>query len=115
MPDDAGTSGNPRDSGPRDTEGLLRAIMRRQARLSIGVAAVFLVLVLGLPLVNAFVPGVAQARIGGFSATWLFLGVLFYPITWLLSGYFVRASEEVEQEAGTLGRGVSGGEEARGG
>ena len=37
------------------------------------------------PLVNAFLPEIAQARIGGFSATWLFLGVLFYPITWLLS------------------------------
>jgi uncharacterized membrane protein (DUF485 family) len=83
----------------------LRAIMQRQARLSLGVAAIFLVLVLGLPLVNAFAPGLAQARIAGFTATWLFLGVLFYPITWLLSGYFVRASEEVEHGAAGLARG----------
>ena len=32
----------------------------------------------------------------------LFLGLLFYPITWLLSAYFVRASEAVEREVGAL-------------
>jgi uncharacterized membrane protein (DUF485 family) len=79
-------------------EALLRVIMRRQARLSLGVAAIFLALVLGLPLVNQYLPALAQEPVAGFSATWLFLGVLFYPITWLLSAYFVRASEEVEQE-----------------
>ena len=82
-------------------EALLSAIMRRQARLSVGVALIFLALVLGLPLVNQYLPGLAQARVAGFSATWLFLGVLFYPITWLLSGYFVRASEIVEHETAT--------------
>jgi uncharacterized membrane protein (DUF485 family) len=86
------------DSGGRDAEALLRAIMRRQARLSLGVAAIFLALVLGLPLVNEYVPALAQQPVAGFSATWLVLGLLFYPITWLLSAYFVRASEEVEQE-----------------
>src|SRR5690242_17985120 len=100
MPDDTGSSRNPQEfpagSGSQSPEALLRAIMQRQGRLSIGVAAVFLVLVLGLPLLNAFFPEIAQTRIGGFSATWLFLGVLFYPITWFLSAYFVRKSEEVE-------------------
>jgi uncharacterized membrane protein (DUF485 family) len=85
-----------------DADALLAAIMRRQARLSVGVALVFLVLVLGLPLVNECLAGLAQTRIGGFSATWLFLGVLFYPITWLLSAYFVRASETVERETAAL-------------
>jgi uncharacterized membrane protein (DUF485 family) len=107
MTDD--TSGTHRDLSPaspnRSPDALLRAIMRRQARLSLGVAAVFLVLVLGLPLVNQYLPALAQARIGGFTATWLFLGVLFYPITWLLSAYFVRASETVEQEIGQMARG----------
>jgi uncharacterized membrane protein (DUF485 family) len=81
-----------------DLDALLGAMMRRQARLSVGVALVFLALVLGLPLVNQHLPVLAQARVAGFSATWLFLGVLFYPITWFLSAYFVRASEIVEHE-----------------
>lgn len=85
-----------------DEDALLRAIMRRQARLSLGVAAVFLVLVLGLPLVNQYAPALAQLPVTGFSTTWLFLGVLFYPLTWLLSAYFVRASEAVEQETAAL-------------
>jgi uncharacterized membrane protein (DUF485 family) len=100
-------------------DALLGAIMRRQARLSVGVALIFLVLVLGLPVVNHYLPGLAQSRIAGFTATWLFLGLLFYPITWLLSAYFVRASEEVEHEIARRHRSdvaearmTAGGEEA---
>jgi uncharacterized membrane protein (DUF485 family) len=96
---------------PDDADALLGAMMRRQARLSVGVALIFLVLVLGLPLVNFFLVPVAQARIAGFSATWLFLGLLFYPITWLLSAYFVRASEAVEHETAALASGGAGTQE----
>jgi uncharacterized membrane protein (DUF485 family) len=100
-----GSSRSPGGSGDRSSRSqgaesgaLLGAIMRRQARLSVGVALIFLVLVLGLPVVNHYLPAVAQSRVAGFTATWLFLGLLFYPITWLLSAYFVRASDEVEHE-----------------
>jgi hypothetical protein len=92
----------------------LGAIMRRQARLSLGVAAIFLVLVLGLPFVNFGAAGVAQLPVGGFSATWLFLGLLFYPITWGLSAYFVRASEKVEHEAAGMYERAAGEERRRG-
>jgi uncharacterized membrane protein (DUF485 family) len=91
-----------RGRSPGDPESLLREIMRRQARLSVRVAALFLLLVLGLPLVNQYAGPLAQTRIAGFSATWLFLGVLFYPITWVLSAYFVQASEAVEHETARL-------------
>jgi uncharacterized membrane protein (DUF485 family) len=91
-----------RGRSPGDPEALLRAIMRRQARLSVRVAALFLLLVLGLPLVNQYGGSLAQTRVAGFSATWLFLGVLFYPITWVLSAYFVQASEGVEREIALL-------------
>jgi len=30
--------------------------------------------------------------------TWLILGVLFYPITWALSNYFVTRSDQIEAE-----------------
>ena len=85
-----------------DPDALLRMIMRRQARLSVGVAAIFLLLVLGLPLVNQYAPEWGHRQVAGFSASWLFLGLLFYPITWLLSAYFVRASEAVEREVAAL-------------
>lgn len=81
-----------------DIAQLSRVLMRSQARLSLKVAAVFLVLILGLPLVNRFLPSVANYPIFGFPASWLFLAVLFYPITVALSVYFVRKSDRMESE-----------------
>ncbi len=77
---------------------LARAVMKRQAGLSLRVAAVFVILVFGLPLVNYYFPGAANTPLMGFTATWLFLGLLFFPITWLLSSYFIRESNRIESE-----------------
>lgn len=77
---------------------LAKAMMQRQAALSIRVAAVFLILIFGLPLINWLLPQVAAASVGGFTFTWLLLGVLLYPITWLLSGYFIRESDRIEAQ-----------------
>ncbi len=81
-----------------DHERLARLVMRRQGALSLRVAAVFLTLILGLPLVNAYLPGFANAPVLGFTASWLFLGVLSFPVTVLLSAYFVRESDRIEAE-----------------
>ena len=78
---------------------LANTIMHRQAALSRRVAAVFLVIVFGLPLANFLWPEQANRPAFGFTATWLFLGVLFYPITWLLSWYFIRESDQIEAES----------------
>lgn len=86
------------DLSPDEHARLAHRVMKRQAGLSLRVAAVFGVLLLGLPLVNAYLPGLANAQVGGFTATWLFLGVLFYPITVALSFYFVRHSDRIEAE-----------------
>jgi uncharacterized membrane protein (DUF485 family) len=72
--------------------------MKRQATLSIKVAALFVVLLFGLPLVNYYLPAAANAPVLGFTASWLFLAVLFYPVTWLLSAYFIRESNRIEGE-----------------
>jgi uncharacterized membrane protein (DUF485 family) len=79
-------------------ERLAHVVMRRQATLSVRVALVFVVLIFGLPLVNYFLPNVANANVFGFTASWLFLGILFFPITWLLSAYFVKSSDRIEVE-----------------
>jgi uncharacterized membrane protein (DUF485 family) len=83
---------------PEEHARLARHVMHEQAGLSLKVAAVFIVLVLGLPLVNNFLPELANTRVLGFTATWLFLGVLFFPITWALSAYFIRESNRIETE-----------------
>lgn len=74
----------------------LRIIMRRQAALSLRVAAVFVLLLILLPLANLYLPEVMATKISGFTLTWIILAILFYPITWVLSAYFVKKSEEVE-------------------
>jgi predicted membrane channel-forming protein YqfA (hemolysin III family) len=81
-----------------DIAQLSRLLMRRQAALSLRVASVFLTMLLGLPLVNYFAPSIASYPILGFPANWLFLGVLFYPITVALSIYFVRNSDKIENQ-----------------
>jgi len=87
-----------RDLSDDEHARLAAHVMRRQAALSLKVAFIFLSLVFGLPLLNHFAPQLANYRIGGFTATWLFLGVLFYPITVALSFYFVRHSDRIESE-----------------
>jgi uncharacterized membrane protein (DUF485 family) len=75
---------------------LVRTIMRRQAALGLRIAAIFVVILVGIPLLNFYAPALMATRIGGFPLTWLLLAVLFYPITWVLSFAFVRGSDRIE-------------------
>jgi uncharacterized membrane protein (DUF485 family) len=86
------------DLSPQEHARLAHLVMRRQASLSVQVAMIFVILLFGLPLLNAKMPDIAQADLAGFPLTWLFLGVLIYPITVLLSFYFVRQSDRIESE-----------------
>lgn len=79
-----------------DQSALVRTIMRRQAALGLRVAAVFVLILVGLPLLNLYLPDLMGTHIGGFTLTWLLLAVLFYPVTWLLSWWFVKGSDGIE-------------------
>jgi uncharacterized membrane protein (DUF485 family) len=79
------------------SEDFLRLLMRRQLRLSIACAATFLVALLGLPLLNYFFPEGMDARVFGFTLTWFLLGVLFFPLVWLISWFFIRRSIALEE------------------
>ena len=120
---------SPRDERPdMHSEAFLHSLMRRQLKLSIAAAATFLVALLGLPLLNYFFPETMATRVGGFTLTWLLLGVLFFPFVWVIAFYFIRRSialEEAEvaeavRERGGNGRhpssvGKGAGERGRGG
>ena len=82
----------------KDIRALANQMMRRQLRLSLSIALVFVLILVGLPLVNLYLPEVAAMNVGGFTVTWLILGLLFYPITWVLSAWFVRGSEAIEAD-----------------
>jgi len=70
--------------------------MQRQLRLSVSCAVTFLVVLLGLPLFNYFLPEAMAVRVGGFTLTWLILGVLFFPFVWAIAWVFIRRSIALE-------------------
>ena len=72
-------------------------LMKRQLRLSLACAAAFLLLLFGLPLLNYFLPEVMAKRIGGFTLSWLLLGVLFFPYVWIIAKVFIVRSIALEQ------------------
>jgi uncharacterized membrane protein (DUF485 family) len=80
------------------SESFLHLLMRRQLRLSSFCAAAFMVVLLGLPLVNYFAPALMATRVAGFTLSWLILGVLFFPAVWIISWTFIRRSIALEEE-----------------
>ena len=79
------------------SEEFLRGLMKRQLRLSAACAAAFLLLLLGLPLANYLAPDLMATRIGGFTLSWLVLGVLFFPYVWIIAKWFIVRSIALEQ------------------
>jgi uncharacterized membrane protein (DUF485 family) len=79
------------------SEAFLHSLMRRQLRLSIACAVTFLVALLGLPLLNYFLPELTAVRVFGFTLTWFILGVLFFPFVWIISWAFIKRSIALEE------------------
>lgn len=80
------------------SEQFLSELMKRQLRLSISCAAAFLLLLFGLPLLNYFAPELMARRVGGFTLSWLVLGVLFFPYVWIIARIFITRSIALEDE-----------------
>ena len=78
------------------SEEFLQGLMKRQLRLSIACASAFLFLLLGLPLFNYFAPDFMAQRVGGFTLSWLVLGVLFFPYVWIIARWFITRSMALE-------------------
>jgi uncharacterized membrane protein (DUF485 family) len=78
------------------SEEFLSGLMKRQLRLSISCAAAFLLVLLGLPLMNYLVPEFMAQRVGGFTLSWLLLGVLVFPYVWIIAKWFIVRSIALE-------------------
>ncbi|HTI68543.1 MAG TPA: DUF485 domain-containing protein [Candidatus Limnocylindria bacterium] len=91
------TKPEPSDPNWIHSETFLRTLQQRQLRLSLGCAMAFLLVVLGLPLANYFAPEFMAARVGGFTLSWLILGVLFFPFVWCIAWIFIRRSIALEK------------------
>lgn len=77
---------------------LLEDLIRRQLRLGIRVAAVFVVVLFALPLLNLFLPDLVALRVVGLPVSWLALSVLLYPLLWTLGAYFVATAKKYEDD-----------------
>jgi uncharacterized membrane protein (DUF485 family) len=80
------------------SESFLRSLMRRQLGLSISCASTFLIVLLGLPLLNYFAPELMAKRVAGFTLSWLVVGILFFPFVWIISYVFIQRSIALEDE-----------------
>ena len=76
----------------------LQALMRRQLRLSLGVAAVFFAFLGAQPLLSTVWKPWTRWQIAGIPLTWVVLGVLSYPLLVWLGRHYVRRAEEVDEE-----------------
>ncbi len=90
---------NTRPSAKSDihSQSFLHNLMRRQLKLSLACAVAFFVVLLGLPLLNYFLPAFMATRVFGFTLTWLLLGVLFFPFVWIIAWGFIKRSIALEE------------------
>ena len=77
---------------------LLRSLMRAQLGLALRVAAVFAVLLGGLPLLFAVVPATRDVEVLGIALPWLLLGGLVYPALLVGGAVYVRLAERNERD-----------------
>ncbi|MGH7666011.1 MAG: hypothetical protein ACRENY_06555 [Candidatus Dormibacteria bacterium] len=76
----------------------LRALMRRQGRLSLSVAVAFAAFLMVQPLLAWLWPEWGQLQLGGIPLAWLVLGIASYPLLIWLGSIYVRRAEEVDDE-----------------
>jgi len=86
------------DEQTRLGELYMKTLIRAQWRLSISVLASATMMIGGLPLLFLLVPATRTLSIGPVPLPWLILGVLIYPAVWVAGRYYVRQSEQIEQD-----------------
>jgi uncharacterized membrane protein (DUF485 family) len=76
----------------------MSSLMRAQLRLALLVLTALVVLVAGLPLLLAVVPGLLAVQVLGMPLPWVLLAFAVYPFLLLLGWVYVRAAERNEQD-----------------
>ena len=77
---------------------LVRGLVRAQLAASLRTAALALVLFAPLPALFALVPGTADFRILGVPLIWWVLGLVAYPVLFLLARSHRRHAERIERD-----------------
>jgi uncharacterized membrane protein (DUF485 family) len=79
------------------SESFLASLLKRQLKLSVSCASVFALMLFCLPLANYFLPDLMAQRIGGFTLSWLILGVACFPCVWIIAWVFIKRSISLER------------------
>ncbi len=79
-------------------EVLVQGLIRSQLRLALRLSAVITLLLGGLPLLFAVAPGLSDVEVLGLRLPWLLLGVLAYPLLFIVAWVYVRQAERNEQD-----------------
>ncbi len=74
----------------------VRSLIRSQLRLALVVAAGFLLILVGFPLLLGTVPGLAGSTIAGLRFDWVLLGAGIYPVIGLGAWLYVRTAARNE-------------------
>lgn len=72
-------------------------MQRRQLRLSIGLAAMFLVSVFVIPLLNYLIPDVMLTPVLGLPFVWLWVGVVLHLEFWAIAILYTVLSNRWER------------------
>jgi hypothetical protein len=76
----------------------VRSLVRAQLALALRVAAVFGVLLGGLPVLFSLLPATRRVELLGLPLPWLLLGVLVYPTLLAGGALYVRLAERNERD-----------------
>ena len=79
-------------------DALVRGLVRAQLGLALRLAAVVMCVVVAIPLLGNTFPEIAALRLFGIRANWLVLGVLLYPLFYLVGRVYIRLAEQGERD-----------------
>lgn len=92
----SGLRADPPHLAPADLE-RARRVHRVQLRCALGAVAWLAVLIVGLPLLLAALPGLDEVRLVGVPVSWLAVAVLPYGVLVALAGWQLRRAERAER------------------
>jgi len=79
-------------------DALVRGLVRAQLGLALRLAAVVVILVGAVPLLNTIFPGLAAITVFGIRLNWVVLTALVYPLLYGIGWVYVRLAEQGERD-----------------
>ncbi len=79
-------------------DALVRGLVRAQLGLALRLAAVVVLLIGTIPLLNVVFPALAAVTLFGIRLNWLVLAGLAYPLLYGIGWFYVRLAEQAERD-----------------